>query len=331
MKKTSNKIALIGAGAVGTSFLYAAINQGIASDYLLIDAFPNAAEGNALDLADTLAVLPTPFSSIRATQDYNDLKDVDIIVITAGRPQLPGETRLNMVAGNAAIIREIANKVKASGFDGITILASNPVDVVTLVYQETTGFDPHKVIGSGTTLDSSRLRRLLAEKLNVSAASINAFLMGEHGDSSVAAWSKASIMGQPIQKYIDEKVLTEQDLDTIKEDATRMAYKIIELKRATFYGIGAALTRIAKAVLNDEKATLMVGAKLNGEYKNKDIYVGVPAIISRNGWDSVIEWDLSEKEQQLFDASCKTLKETIAVANQSNEAEQPAKSANKTA
>jgi L-lactate dehydrogenase len=188
MKKTSNKIALIGAGAVGTSFLYAAINQGIAAEYLLIDAFPNAAEGNALDLADTAAVLPTPFASIRATQDYSELKDVDLIVITAGRPQKQGgETRLEMVAGNAAIMREIATKVKESGFSGITVLASNPVDVITLVYQETTGFDPHKVIGSGTTLDSSRLRRLIGEKLGVAPSSVNAFLIGEHGDSSVAA------------------------------------------------------------------------------------------------------------------------------------------------
>jgi L-lactate dehydrogenase len=186
MKKTSNKIALIGAGAVGTSFLYSAINQGIASDYILIDAFPNAAKGNALDLADTQAVLPTPFANIKATEDYSELKDADIVVITAGRPQLPGETRLNMVAGNAKIMRDIANNVKASGFDGITIIAANPVDVLTLVYQEITGFDPHKVIGSGTTLDSARLRRLTGEKLGVNASCVNAFLMGEHGDSSVA-------------------------------------------------------------------------------------------------------------------------------------------------
>jgi len=316
MKKTSNKIALIGAGAVGTSFLYSAINQGIASDYILIDAFPNAAKGNALDLADTQAVLPTPFANIKATEDYSELKDADIVVITAGRPQLPGETRLNMVAGNAKIMRDIANNVKASGFDGITIIAANPVDVLTLVYQEITGFDPHKVIGSGTTLDSARLRRLTGEKLGVNASCVNAFLMGEHGDSSVAIWSRASIFDKPIMEYVQEGKLQAADLTNIREEAVNMAYKIIDLKRATFYGIGAALTRIAKAVLNDERSTLMVGAKLDGEYKNKGIYTGVPAIISRNGWDSIIEWTITDEEQKLFDKSCETLLTTVAKARE---------------
>ncbi|SYV94819.1 L-lactate dehydrogenase, partial [Mycoplasma putrefaciens] len=187
MKKTTNKVVLIGAGAVGTSFLYAAINQGIAEEYVLIDAFAEPAQGNALDLADTLAVLPQSFSSIKAGS-YEDCKDADIIVITAGRPQKPGETRLEMVAGNAEIMRNIALEVKKSGFDGITVIASNPVDVITHVYQQITGFDQHKVIGSGTTLDSARLRRLLAAKLNVQVSSVNAYLAGEHGDSSVAIW-----------------------------------------------------------------------------------------------------------------------------------------------
>jgi len=276
MKKTSNKIALIGAGAVGTSFL----------------------------------------ANIKATEDYSELKDADIVVITAGRPQLPGETRLNMVAGNAKIMRDIANNVKASGFDGITIIAANPVDVLTLVYQEITGFDAHKVIGSGTTLDSARLRRLTGEKLGVNAACVNAFLMGEHGDSSVAIWSRASIFDKPIMEYVKEGKLQEAELSTIRDEAVNMAYKIIDLKRATFYGIGAALTRIAKAVLNDERATLMVGAKLDGEYNNKGIYTGVPAIISRNGWDSIIEWTITDEEQKLFDKSCETLLATVAKARE---------------
>ncbi|KAF5295628.1 hypothetical protein FQA39_LY12801 [Lamprigera yunnana] len=185
MKKTSNKIVLIGAGSVGTSFVYAAVNQGLASEYVLIDAFANAAKGHALDIADTLAVIPQTFTSIKAG-DYSDCADADLIVITAGRPQEEGETRLNMVAGNAKIMKEIAVNVSKSGFSGITLIASNPVDVLTLVYQEVTKFPAHKVIGSGTTLDSARLRRMIGEKLNVSPASVMAFLMGEHGDSSVA-------------------------------------------------------------------------------------------------------------------------------------------------
>ncbi|WP_026389828.1 L-lactate dehydrogenase [[Acholeplasma] multilocale] len=315
MKKTSNKVVLIGAGAVGTSFMYSAMNQGIASDYVLIDAFPAAAQGNAIDLADTMAVLPQPFTTVKAG-DYSDCADADVIVITAGRPQKEGETRLEMVAGNAVIMKSIAEEVKKSGFTGITVIASNPVDVLTLVYQEATGFDAHKVIGSGTTLDSARLRRLVADKLNVAPESVNAFLAGEHGDSSVAVWSNATVMNQPISKFIAEGKVTQAELDQIRDEAVHMAYKIIELKRATFYGIGVCLTRIVKAVLNNERTTLMVGAKLSGEYGNTDMFTGVPAIIGENGWESIIEWDLTDAEQKMFNESCATLANSIAKARE---------------
>lgn len=315
MKKTSNKVVLIGAGAVGTSFLYSAINQGIASEYVLIDAFPNAAEGNAIDLSDTLAILPTPFTSIKAG-NYSDCKDADVIVITAGRPQKPGETRLDMVAGNAVIMKEIANQVKSSGFDGITIIASNPVDVLTLVYQEVTGFNEHKVIGSGTTLDSARLRRLVANKINVAPSSVETFMLGEHGDSSVAVWSHATVMGQPILKFVESGKISKSDFEILRQETINMAYTIINLKRATFYGIGVCLTRIVKAVLNDEKSTLMVGAKLNGEYKNSGIYTGVPAVISRNGWEEIIEWQINKEEQEMFNKSCTELQKSVIKAKE---------------
>lgn len=185
MTRNFNKIGLIGAGAVGTSFLYSAINQGLVGEYILLDAFSPVAEGNALDLSDAQAILPSPFFSVRKGR-YDDLADANIIVITAGRPQKPGETRLEMVAGNALIMRDIALNVKKSGFKGITIIASNPVDVLTLIYQEVTGFDPHKVISSGTTLDSARLRRLIGEKTKINSDAVQAYLIGEHGDSAVA-------------------------------------------------------------------------------------------------------------------------------------------------
>ncbi|KAJ3634439.1 hypothetical protein Zmor_019081 [Zophobas morio] len=187
MKNNGRKVVLVGCGAVGTSFLYSAINQQLAQHYVLIDVFKNAAEGNTIDLADTMAVLgDNSFTSIKAG-DYSDCKDADVVVITAGRPQKEGETRLAMVADNAKIMKDIAEQIKKSGFKGVTIIASNPVDVLTAVYQEVTGFDAHSVVGSGTTLDSARLRRLVAEKLNVAPQAVNAFLVGEHGDSSVAA------------------------------------------------------------------------------------------------------------------------------------------------
>ncbi len=315
MKNTANKVVLIGAGAVGTSFLYSAINQGIADDYVLIDAFVNAAEGNALDLADTAAVLPTPFKRIKAG-NYQDCQDADILVITAGRPQKPGETRLDMVVDNAKIMRSIAAEVKASGFQGITVIASNPVDVLTLVYQEATGFDSHKIVGSGTTLDSARLRRLVGEKLGVAPVDVEAFLIGEHGDSSVPVWSQATVAGQPLSKYLESNKITQQELDETRTEAINMAYRIIELKRATFYGIGACLTRIVKAILNDEQVVLMVGAKLSGEYENKDLYIGVPAIISAQGWESIVQWDLSPEEQAQFNQSCAVLNQSVQQVRQ---------------
>lgn len=315
MIKTGKKVVLIGCGAVGSSFLYAAVNQGMAQHYVLIDAFPNAAEGNAIDINDARAVLPKTFGTIKAG-DYNECSDADVIVITAGRPQKDGETRLDMVADNARIMKEIATNIKNSGFKGVTIIASNPVDVLAKVYQEVTGFDEHRVMGSGTTLDSARLRRLIAEKWDCSPKSVNAYLFGEHGDSSVAIWSAANVMGKSFDQYVKEGKLSEQEFTEFKEEATMMAYKIIEKKRATFYGIGACLAALATAVLSDEKSVWMISAQLNGEYNNKGLYTGVPAVLSADGWDRIVEMDITDEEQALFDKSCEKLHESLSIALQ---------------
>ncbi|WP_338984852.1 L-lactate dehydrogenase [Spiroplasma endosymbiont of Diplazon laetatorius] len=309
------KIVLVGCGAVGTSFVYSAVNQGIAKEYVLIDVFKDAAEGNQMDIADAQAILPEPFTSIKAG-DYSDCKDADLIVITAGRPQKPGETRLEMVADNAKIMKDIATQIKNSGFNGITVIASNPVDVLTYVYKSVTGYDSSKVISSGTTLDSSRLRRLLADKVGAMPHEVEAYLLGEHGDSSVAAWSLGTVNGKSVQDFLNEGVITEKDLQEVKDEATHMAYKIIEKKRATFYGIGACLARIVKAILTDEKVMLMVGAHLNGEYGNSDIYTSVPCIIGKNGIEEIIKWDISSEEQELFNKSCEQLKEVFNTAKE---------------
>ncbi|AHB35922.1 L-lactate dehydrogenase [Spiroplasma apis B31] len=313
--KKEQKIVLVGCGAVGTSFVYSAINQGLAQHYVLIDVFKDAAEGNALDLLDTHAVLSSPFDSIKAG-DYQDCKDADLVVITAGRPQKPGETRLEMIADNAKIMKEIATSIKKSGFKGVTLIASNPVDVLTRVYQKVTGFDSNRVISSGTTLDSSRLKRLLADKLNVIPRSVKAYLFGEHGDSSVAAWSNATVMGKSLQAYLDNGKITKEDLEEVKNDAVHMAYKIIEKKRATFYGIGACLARISKAILTDEKAQLMVGAQLTGQYGINGVYTSVPCILGWNGIEEILEWDLTSEELSGFGASCNQLEEVFKTAEE---------------
>ncbi|AHF57943.1 L-lactate dehydrogenase [Spiroplasma eriocheiris] len=309
----NRKIVLVGCGSVGTSFLYASINQGLAQEYVLIDINHDLAEGNALDFADCNAVLEKQFVSVEAG-DYPDCKDADIIVITAGRPQRPGETRLDMVADNARIMKDIALQIKASGFSGITIVASNPVDVMTIVYQQVTGYDHHRVLGSGTILDSSRLRRLVGAKLNVHPSSVHTYILGEHGDSSIVPWSAGTIMGKRISDYIEDGKITRAELEWCREEAVNMAYKIIEKKKSTFYGIGVALAYIARAIMRGENAALLIGAYLDGEYGQKGIYIGVPAIVNQNGWSRIITLHINSEEQKEFDRSCQTIKETVKKA-----------------
>jgi L-lactate dehydrogenase len=208
MKKTTNKVVLVGAGAVGTSFLYSAINQGIAEEYGIIDINPAGAEGNMMDLEDAGAALNSP---IKITHGgYEQVKDADVVVITAGRPQKEGETRLEMVEDNAKIMKTIADEIKSNGFNGVTIIASNPVDVLTTVYQEVTGFDKNKVISSSCSLDSSRLKIELGKILNVSPKAIGAFVLGEHGDSSVSTLEHGTIQGIPFKEILTKECNIDQ-------------------------------------------------------------------------------------------------------------------------
>lgn len=314
MKKTSNKIVLVGTGAVGMSFIYSAVNQGIAEEYVLIDVNVKAAEGNAIDIQDAIPML-NQTSKIKAGE-YADCKDADLIVITAGRPQRPGETRLELIADNAKIMKGIAESIKASGFKGVTLIASNPCDVLTTVYQEVTGFDKHSVLGSGTNLDSARLKRLIANKLNLAPSSVNAYIMGEHGDSSVAVYSASNVMGKLIKQIKEENKISEKNLKDSWHQAVNMAYEIIDRKGATFYGIGASLAQLSSAVLRDERTTYMISAKLEGEYGQSGFYTGVPAVLSSKGWERIIEWKLEDEEQIKFNRSCEELKKTFAVAKE---------------
>ncbi len=308
-KIKSRKVALIGAGAVGTSFLYSAMNRGIAEEFGIIDINKEGAMGNKLDLEDAA---PTNFFPYKTeVYEYKDLKDVDVLVITAGRPQKPGETRIDMVADNAKIMSIIAKSVKKSGFSGITILASNPVDVMTQVYQEVTKFDRNKVIGSGTALDSARLQQALAEKINVAPQSISAYVIGEHGDSSVSAYSSATVGCKPFMNYVEAGTVKKEELAVIHESVWKKAYEIIDRKRATFYGIGSALAALSQAVLKNTKEVLAVSAKLDGQYGEKDLYIGVPAVIGSEGILDILEIPLNKKEKAQFTKSAKMLRETV--------------------
>lgn len=306
------KIILVGSGAVGTSFLYSAMNRGIAQEYGIIDVNDEVAYGNVLDMEDAIGTSAQPFNVFHAK--YSDCKDADIVVITAGRPQLPGETRINMVEGNAKIMKTIATEIKKSGFKGITVVASNPVDILTYVYQKVTGFDKSKVVGSGTSLDTARFVRLLSQELNIAPQSIQAYVLGEHGDTSVSVFSSATVNGKPLSKFVEEGKIDSSKFPKMHEIVWKKAYEIINRKRATFYGIGSALANICENILIDSRRIVLAGAFLEGEYQNKGIYTGVPVILGMNGIESIVEVSLNKEEQEQFNKSCKLVAEVIKKA-----------------
>jgi len=312
IEHNTRKVALIGAGAVGTSFLYAAMNRNIADHYGIIDINRDGAIGNKLDLEDASATNLYNWKTF--VLDYKDLKDYDVLVITAGRPQKPGETRLDMVADNARIMKMIAQNVKDSGFSGITIIASNPVDVLTTIYQEVTGFDQRTVIGSGTSLDSARLQVAIADRLDIAPQSISAYVLGEHGDSSVSAFSSATVGGKNIQFFFDKYGVDDEEKKVIHMQTWSKAYDIIGLKRATFYGIGSALARLVDAVVHNAKQVFACGAKLEGQYGYEGFYTGTPAVIGAHGISDIIEIEMNKEEKAQFDKSAKILQKTIEVA-----------------
>lgn len=303
------KIALIGAGNVGNSFLYSAMNQGLASEYGIIDINHDFADGNAFDFEDASASLPRSFSVRR--YEYSDLKNADFILITAGRPQKPGETRLELVADNIRIIRDIAFKVKESGFSGITVIASNPVDVITRAYRDASGFSDQKVIGTGTILDTARLQFAIAKRANVSPSSVQAYVMGEHGDSSFVAYSNIKIAGECFCHFAKLTGIDSSNYEKeLEYPVSRRAYEIINRKRATFYGIGAALARIVRNIIEDSKNIIIAGANLRGEYGFSGVNVGVPVVLGANGIEKIIEISLNDKEKEKFAKSVEII-ETI--------------------
>ena len=310
MSKNHQKVVLVGDGAVGSSYAYAMVQQGLAEEFAIIDLSKERTEGDALDLEDA-----TPFTAPKLVYaaDYDTCKDADLVVITAGAPQKPGETRLDLVDKNMKIMKSIIEPIKASGFDGIILVAANPVDILTYAAQKFSGFPKHKVISSGTSLDSARLRVALAKKFTVSPVDVMANILGEHGDTEFAAYSSATIGGKPLLDMAKEAGVSMDELLQIEDEVRHKAYEIINRKGATYYGVATALMRISRAILRDENAVLPIAAPMNGEYGLDDIYIGTPAVINAQGIDRVIEVPLDERETKAMAASAKTLKE-IATA-----------------
>jgi L-lactate dehydrogenase len=310
--RCTNKIALIGTGFVGSSYAFALLNQGIANELVLIDMNNEKADGDARDLNHGLA-FASPMK-IHAG-DYNDCKDADIVVITAGANQKRGETRLDLVGKNIKIFKGIVEQVMDSGFDGIFLVATNPVDILTYATWKFSGLPKERVIGSGTILDTARLRYLVGEHFDIDTRNIHAYIMGEHGDTEFPVWSHTTIGASHISELIDmNKDEVQKDLNDIFVNVRDAAYQIIERKGATYYGIAMGLARITKAIFNDENSILTVSALLESEYDQKGIYIGVPAIINREGIRKVVELPLNENEKSRFNHSAQTLKSVMDMA-----------------
>src|SRR5690606_38471682 len=306
-----SRVASIGTGFVGASYAFALMNQEIANELLMIDVNEEKAKGDVTDLNHGKAFAPSPLHIRYGT--YKDCTNMDLVVICAGANQKPGETRLDLVEKNLKIFKSIVDQVMASGFDGIFLVATNRVDILTYATWKFSGLPKERVIGSGTILDTARFRYSLGEYFKVGPKNIHAYIIGEHGDSELPVYSSAYIGGIPIMKFLErDDKYTQQDLDDIFVNVRDAAYKIIESKGATYYGIAMGLVRITKAILTNENSILTVSAHLDGQYGEKNVYIGVPAVINRNGIREIFELDLDEKEQKLFNNSVNVLKDTLA-------------------
>lgn len=308
--KSKRKVILIGAGLVGMSFAYAAMGAHACEELGIIDIDKKRAVGEAMDLSHGLAFSGGNMKIFAA--DYSDCADADLAVICAGLPQKPGESRISLYSRNCGVFDDILGQLTASGFGGIILIATNPVDMLTLYTLRKCGFAPGRVIGSGTTLDSARLRYLLGSHFGVDPRNIHAYVMGEHGDTEFVPWSQAYLSTKSLLSIVEEKNdFTADQLYEIEREVREAAYRIIEAKRATYYGIGMSLLRITKAILNNEGSVLTVSAYLNGEYGQHDVCVGVPSIVGGQGVRKVITLDLDYVEREKLAKSCGFLKEQM--------------------
>ena len=305
----SKKVAIVGVGMVGMSFAYAMLNQNICDELCLIDINKERAEGEAMDLSHGLPFAPSSMKIYSG--DYTDCTDMDMIVICAGVPQLEGETRRDLLQKNYKVFKTIVKPIVENGFNGVFLVASNPVDVMTKAVLDLSEFPPERVIGSGTSLDTARLRYMIGDYFKVNPRNIHAYVMREYGDSEFVAWSSAMISVLPIKELDSHTDQIMNELDEIAVNVRDSAYKIIKAKKATYYGIGMVLARLTRAILNDENSIFTISAYLNGEYSESGFYIGVPALINRNGVRKILEIPLDESEKKRFKDSAKVIKEML--------------------
>ena len=297
-----HKVVLVGDGAVGFAFAFSLLQSNREVDELVIVTRQHdKAVGDALDLAD---ITPLTGPTDVFAGNYEDAHDADVVVITAGVPRKPGESRLDLIHKNVKILKEIIKPIIASGFNGVFVISSNPVDLLTTLTQQISGFPKERVIGTGTSLDTMRLRLILSQRLNISVNAVDAQVLGEHGDSSFVTFDEAMINGQPLNKIIQ---LTPEEKDEIEDQVRRAGAKIIQHKGATFYGVAKCLSSIVCAIIENQNTVIPVSAPLTGQYGINDLYLGSPAIINRQGIGQVIEYQLSPTELTKMHTSAEQL------------------------
>lgn len=308
--KKPNKVVVIGTGYVGSSYAFSMINQNIADELVLIDLNKKKTEGDVMDLNHGV-----PFGAPTKVKagDYEDCENADLVVITAGANQQPGETRLDLIEKNARIFKSIVDNVMEAKFDGIFIIATNPVDALSYATWKYSGLPMERVIGSGTILDTARFRFMLGEYFDLDVRNVHGYIMGEHGDTELPVWSQTRIGSEHIHRYMEKYKPegTTQELEHIFINVRDAAYQIIERKGATHYAIAMGLARLTKAILRNEQSILTVSTLVKGEYGLDDLYIGVPAVVSRRGVERVIEIDLNETETAQLNHSAQVLKDAM--------------------
>lgn len=305
-KINNRKAAIIGCGFVGAASAFCLMQSGLFSELVLLDADRDKAEGEALDVAHGI-----PFASPMKIYagDYDDLTDAAIIIVTAGANQKPGETRLDLVQKNVGTFRSIIPEIAKRDYQGILLIVSNPVDILTYAAIKLSGMPEHRVIGSGTVLDTARFKYQLGEHLSIDPRSIHAFIIGEHGDSEIAAWSSANVSGIPIHDICEMRGFYhhEDAMREIAETVKNSAYEIIAKKKATYYGIAMSVRRICEAIVRNEKSILPLSVMLHGQYGLENVVLSMPAIVGSEGVETTVPIELNREEQEKLKQSAQAL------------------------
>ena len=307
----TRKAAIIGCGFVGSASAFALMQSGLFSELVLIDANHDKAEGEAMDIAHGL-----PFAGQMKIYagDYDDIVDEAVIIVTAGAAQKPGETRLDLVNKNVNIFKSIIPEIAKRNYKGILLIVANPVDILTYTAVKLSGLPENRVIGSGTVLDTARLKYALGEHLEVDSRSVHSFIIGEHGDSEIVAWSSTNVSGIPVNDFCELRghFNHEEAMHRIADDVKNSAYDIIEKKGATYYGIAMSVKRICECIMRDEKSILPISSMMHGEYGISDICLSMPTVVGREGVETRVPIQLNEQEESALSASAEQLSKVAA-------------------